>query len=360
MVCIIVGSVEKQVYWGEYVDFLPLSYSRGALPAWVNNPSLGAQPQGQKPAASPFASGQSSHAVDSFTPSVSSASVQGPAFGYAPIVAERKANPFTQKAEETFGDAWANDSAVWGTRSLVSHLVDKHIKVDSINTADFASGLQTSGGPVWQALPQNWRDALEATNEPTQTWQKFMGLKSTPITYGEYEGAHLKNVSELFSQKGLGAYKTVLKENFSTFLDPVMAKDVSAKSIFRRTILGGNLNSVVDPLRSNSLLQAGGSLVALGTMAWGIVDNTAKTWTHSRSHGEGVLTSLAKTTAAFVGQTVKAAASWEMGTIGAAFGAAIFSFGAIPATLGGVVVGALFGTLTHKAISTVVKDPAEA
>lgn len=271
---------------------------------------------------------------------------------YEPVV------PYLKRLEdvpkkETFGESWLSGSGKWYLRIALGHLGDRYVLGVGPSDRLFEYGRRTPKGPIHEPLTKLKAYVEGKASQNARHYQQILGVKTDTLS----QGMHFERYRELLTRDGWRQYQGMVGRNFAEFLRPEHRQGLSVRSYLRDTLVGQNVKGLTEPLSQGRYCTVAAKSLGLGFLGWDVFSKTRDAYRFSRIQQDSLGTTLGKTATTFAGQAAKGVICWELGTIGAALGSAVFCVGFWPALLGGVLVGGLFGTLGHKALSKLIPDP---
>lgn len=273
--------------------------------------------------------------------------------------------------EVSFWDAWTTTTGRWLGRSYAGRIIDQALEQTGLSSKGEqiikkrTRGLERPAGSI-AAHAVNYRQIFnvgksmeELAKNPKAFEFHTVGWRNlTPQNYANTVQSNFTNAFKPSSYTGGLTPGQYILQNPGSYL--------------KNTVINGNVKAIAETIRDGKNPGAGVmSVFGLGLLGYGVFNSTKVAYQLAKAEEDGSMSSklrtAGKTSQAFLTKAFKSAMAWEAGSIGFMLGAGLFCVGSGAATatlgatliplMGGVAMGALFGTMTNKALSYVLPDP---
>ncbi len=268
-------------------------------------------------------------------------------------------NQAGEKLNETFVGHWADSSAKWSVRRGLGEAVDKALGLQEhkVNALD---------GPSFSTITAQKLKRLNADKAP-DVFVKQHPKGPLSLTYSDIFRANTKHVA--WKDLTWNNYWNQVKENTSRIrrkLQPGKAQHFfdgfRLRDYARYTLWEENVRPIKTLLSSGwrtNLFTNVAYTAGIGTISYGILSTTRQAYHNAKSREDGTfksrLNTWKETGDAFIQKTAKSLASWELANVGMVLGKMLIPIGAFP--LGGIVVGALMGTVAYSLLDKLCPEP---
>lgn len=266
-------------------------------------------------------------------------------------------SPITQK--------WVRDTEAWSTRTALGEMCDRLTKTNGSATS--ASAGAVSGQAAGQGA--STASASSAGSAATAAGVSAIGSHSYSklLHLGEHQmkGFSWKSLTETASKNFRGFFSRLneARHGGRSFFE-VRGQKVTPQSFVKNTVVGENIKPIQAmankqiPLAERRIGTGMARVFGFGLVAYGILDETKKAYREAKAQEDGTLKSRCKTWLTtgktLVGRTLKSAMTWEIAGLGFHLGKNLLPFvlGGIP--LGGIVVGALVGSVVFNGLNKLI------
>lgn len=270
-------------------------------------------------------------------------------------------------------DKWANSSERWSSRLALGRGMDwawYRSGLDSQKdtllqpTTPLQPGLKdiAQSAVSYRQLLNLGKSAQELAQEKLinpRAFEYHTVAWKDALKPAQYTGAVQKNFANAFqpstATQGLGTADYLLKH---------------PDQFLKNTVVKDNFRRIADTLTTGKNPGSGiASAAGLGLFAYDLLASTHKTYADYKAAENGSwgdrIDTLRATGRTFITKALKNFTCWEVGTVGFAVGASLCCVGTAGAGLlagawlpivGGVAVGALASTLTHKALNALIPE----
>lgn len=229
----------------------------------------------------------------------------------------------TVMSDETLVQQWKDCSSHRLVRDFCSEFLDSHFKTpERLNP--FAKGIVEKVKP----LANGASDYRKLFN-----WNDY----KIDVGKGEEFRTSLHCLATSDGRKTLANYA---KYNFIDSTLPNMRPS----EYFKRVVVGGNVESIIDPIEKGRFFTGLFKAGWLGLGALPVFERTKEAYTQTKS--------IAHSASVFVRESAKSLTAWEVATIGSFIGELMFPAGRLALVGAGVMMG-LFSAISHKVLDQI-------